>query len=61
MYKIDLFQYKSQFHYVFNVNPGNQGSRYLFVALGVSSCCAVFKPFVSMSEVCCKYNLVIFE
>jgi hypothetical protein len=26
MYKIDLFQYKSQFHYVFEVNPGNQGS-----------------------------------
>jgi hypothetical protein len=21
MYKIDLFQYKSQFHYFFNVNP----------------------------------------
>jgi hypothetical protein len=30
MYKIDLFQYISQFHYVFNVNPGNQGSRYFF-------------------------------
>jgi hypothetical protein len=27
MYKIDSFQYKCQFHYVFNVNPGNQGSR----------------------------------
>jgi hypothetical protein len=24
MYKIDLFRYKSQFHYVFNVNLGNQ-------------------------------------
>jgi hypothetical protein len=30
IYKIDLFQYKSQFHYVLNVNPGNQGSRYFF-------------------------------
>jgi hypothetical protein len=30
MFKIDSFQYKSQFHYVFNVNPGNQGSRYFF-------------------------------
>jgi hypothetical protein len=28
MYKVDLFQYKSQFHYVFNVNPGNQGFRF---------------------------------
>jgi hypothetical protein len=28
MYKIDLFQYKSQFHYVFNANPENQVSRY---------------------------------
>jgi hypothetical protein len=26
MYKIILFQYKSQFTKVFNVNPGNQGS-----------------------------------
>jgi hypothetical protein len=25
MYKVYLLQYKSQFHYVFNVNPGNQG------------------------------------
>jgi hypothetical protein len=24
MYKVHLFQYKSQFHYVFNVNPWNQ-------------------------------------
>jgi hypothetical protein len=28
--EIDLFQYKSQFHYVFNVNPGNQGSRFSY-------------------------------
>jgi hypothetical protein len=26
MYKIHLFQYKSQFNTVFKVNPGNQGS-----------------------------------
>jgi hypothetical protein len=25
MYKVHLFQYKSQFNNVFNVNPGNQG------------------------------------
>jgi hypothetical protein len=31
MYKVDLFQYKSQFHYVFNVNPGNQGSPFTFL------------------------------
>jgi hypothetical protein len=27
MYKIDLFKYKSKFHYVFDVNLGNQGFR----------------------------------
>jgi hypothetical protein len=26
MYIIDLVQYKSQFHYDFNVSPGNEGS-----------------------------------
>jgi hypothetical protein len=26
MYKVHLFQYKSQFNTVFNVNPGNQDS-----------------------------------
>jgi hypothetical protein len=31
MYTIDLFQYKFHFHYAFNVNPGNQGSRYNFL------------------------------
>jgi hypothetical protein len=30
MYKINLFQYKFQFHYVFNVNSGHQGSPYFF-------------------------------
>jgi hypothetical protein len=33
MNTIDLFQYKSQFHYVLNVNPGNQGSRYYFTMM----------------------------
>jgi hypothetical protein len=33
MYTIDLFQYKSQFHYVFNVSPGNQGSPITFFSL----------------------------
>jgi hypothetical protein len=30
MYKVYLFQYKSQFNSVFNVNPGNQGSSTIF-------------------------------
>jgi hypothetical protein len=30
MYKVGLFQYKSQFDYVFNVNAGNQGSPIIF-------------------------------
>jgi hypothetical protein len=30
---IDLFQYKSQFNNVFNVNPGNQGSPVTFCGL----------------------------
>jgi hypothetical protein len=30
MNKIDLLQYKSQFHYVFNNNPGNQGPSYFY-------------------------------
>jgi hypothetical protein len=25
MYKVHLFQYKSQFNTVFNINPGNKG------------------------------------
>jgi hypothetical protein len=33
MDKIDLFQYKSQFHYAFNVNPGNQDSLYFFIII----------------------------
>jgi hypothetical protein len=28
MYETDVSQYKSQSHYIFNVNPENQGSRY---------------------------------
>jgi hypothetical protein len=31
---IDLFQYKSQFNNVFNVNPGNQGSPITFLIRG---------------------------
>jgi hypothetical protein len=31
MYKVDLFQYKSQFYYVLNVKPGNQGSPVTFL------------------------------
>jgi hypothetical protein len=31
MYKIDLFQCKSEFNYVFNVNHGNQRSRLFFI------------------------------
>jgi hypothetical protein len=30
MYTIDLFQYKSQFYYVFKVSPGKQGSPIIF-------------------------------
>jgi hypothetical protein len=30
MYEVDLFQYKSQFYYVFNVNPGNRGTPIIF-------------------------------
>jgi hypothetical protein len=31
MYKADLFQYKFKYHYVFNVNPGQQRSRYFIM------------------------------
>jgi hypothetical protein len=30
MYKVDLFQYKTQCNYVFNIDPGNQGSPIFF-------------------------------
>jgi hypothetical protein len=34
MYKVHLFQYKSQFNNVFNVNPANQGSPITFFFWG---------------------------
>jgi hypothetical protein len=33
MYKVDLFQYKSKFNNIFNINPGNQGSPITFYTL----------------------------
>jgi hypothetical protein len=32
MYKVNLFQYKSQCNAVFNVNPGNEDFSIIFVA-----------------------------
>jgi hypothetical protein len=33
MYEVHLFEYKSQFNNIFNVNPGNQGSLIFFFFL----------------------------
>jgi hypothetical protein len=35
MYKVHLFQYKSQFNNVLNVNPGNQGPPIIFSRISV--------------------------
>jgi hypothetical protein len=40
MYKVQLFQHKSQFNIVFNVNPGNQGSPINFCTKRNSLRCA---------------------
>jgi hypothetical protein len=33
MYEVHLFQYKSQFNTVFDINPGNQYSQITFIFL----------------------------
>jgi hypothetical protein len=38
VYTIDLFQYKSQFNYVFNVGPGNQSSPVTFLSFTATFC-----------------------
>jgi hypothetical protein len=55
MYKIDLFQYKSQFHYVFNVNPGNQGSPFFFFPGSNITRFNVSYPFVT-----CLLTLLVY-
>jgi hypothetical protein len=56
--KTDLFQYKSQFHYVFNVNPGSQGSRYFFLATSLFTgifICAYFGTSLILKQILLKY------
>jgi hypothetical protein len=53
MYKVHLFQYKSQFNTVFNINPGNQGSPIIFILISV-----YVSPVHTLHEIYIKFKYI---